>query len=131
MREIKFRGKTADGKWLYGSLINLKSGPSILTETTDDEADQYPVLSETVGQSIGLKDKNGKEIFEGDYISYENEIYEIIEFAGAFLGSRNETDKRGRRASVWIDFFSNQIDRDVLVIGNIHENSELMRPKYA
>lgn len=77
MREIKFRGKTKDGEWVYGDLLHaehdFKKGVDIVTE----DWRQMRVLQETVGQYTGLKDVNGKDVYEGDVIrvkEYWNEL---------------------------------------------------------
>ena len=74
MRIIKFRGKRPNG-WNYGRNIRFKNNGSVQILGAD-------VNPETVGQFVGLYDKNGKEVYEHDYISI-NYKYEKHTLNGA------------------------------------------------
>lgn len=119
MREIKFRGKRLDnGEWLYGSLVILNGRYFIF-----DDANRHEVDPTTVGEFAGLKDKNGKEIYEGDIIGGSdgsiNGIYWpfqiIIEWDEAACGFN--TPNWGYMDST--HFFE--------IKGNIHDNPEFLK----
>ena len=127
MREILFRGKRIDnGEWVYGAyMVHDHDGPIILNQNLEDGTLQgYDVIPETVGQDTGLKDKNGKEIYEGDiiektYYSYHQpECSELFEIKYEGLSFHFEHIKGST--------FHLPFTEDIEIIGNIHENPELL-----
>lgn len=80
MREILFRGKRKDnGEWVYGDLLHpdfYGNGYSI-EDFTKEKNNCFDVIPETVEQYTGLTDKNGKKIFEGDIIRFDENLYTV------------------------------------------------------
>lgn len=67
MRDIKFRGKRPDnGQWAYGDLI---ASDCMATNIMNERGDRVSVNAATVGQYTGLKDRDGKDIYEGDIVA--------------------------------------------------------------
>lgn len=137
-REIKFRGWNAKNKrWIYGFYLQNRGAHFVCPDefANDKTWEDYEVDPETVGQFTGLHDKNGKEVYEGDIIKGKEAEYKHLirydldraGFVATLTNYLNDTisesfwtcglDKK------WIDEFHK------VVIGNIHDNPELMKGK--
>ena len=116
MREIKFRGKrVGNGEWVYGSYIyafDMVHEHCIRCGTT------YAVMPETVGQYTGLKDKNGKKIYEGDRLKRIGDAGDEI-----FIIEWNEQSGGFNLNYIYFDetYDLEELWPDSEVIGNIHD----------
>jgi len=138
----KYRGLTKEGIWHYGwygkaqgrsCIIPLDAKIGLLEGMSFEDLGIYPfveVIPETVGQSTGLKDKNGKEIYEGDIclaaLPEERFPVETVWYSAkaGFLFQWNDNTYESGKDEMEIDLFT-----DVEVIGNIHQNPELLENK--
>lgn len=133
MREILFRGKEPQGNWVYGCSTQSANNFCISINTEDGCMFAY-VKPETVGQYTGLTDKNGKKIFEGDIVTYEDAEADYEGYHDNVFVNCGEV-----RISAWDGiYFTNRqtVDMDDLyesdtmvdceIIGNIHDNPELL-----
>ena len=153
MREILFRGKRMDnGEWIEGYYAiqsnhacfahELKHQHFIFKDIFLDfnlgGLQEFDVIPETIGQYTGLTDKNGTKIFEGDMIKpFDDEIDKmVVEFhLGQFLlclyGERGYMAEYGWEESGNYGCFEaeplSSYGDDIEVIGNIHDNPELLR----
>jgi uncharacterized phage protein (TIGR01671 family) len=136
MREIKFRGKRDDnGEWVYGSLNIYKydSGEVDynIMALIDNSFIMVNVIPESIGQFTGLKDKNGKEIWENDIV--QDEFNTGVVFWNDYRGMFNiddsytdnplpeEEDKKRQMIYPFDDWINYE------VIGNIYDNQELLK----
>lgn len=133
MRDIKFRGKRLEnGEWVYGSLVSIHDTAIIVEDcdfSWDPDTDitafwfdkkENEVDPATVGQYTEQKDKNGKDIWEGDIVEWENlmktNMRSVIAYQDrmfCFVDANNEPEE------IWCYSFTK--------IGNIHDNPELLK----
>lgn len=126
MREILFRGKNLLGKWIEGDLLQYLGCEKKHIVRHSTGAGGQEVIPSTIGEYTGLKDKNGKRIFEGDILrrAYHPEEDVIIEWHdGRFkFRKRNKPKDYGYESQCCVQ---NTVDY-LKVIGNIHDNPELL-----
>lgn len=134
MRDIKFRAldSIGDGHWRYGYVFHNGKFWAI-----KDGIVTVGVREETIGQYTGLKDRNGKEIYEGDVLRYLEEAYRVDEIVPVHRDSHvtNIGFWSGRKYfhRTPASAYDNQDDwmswPDMYeVIGNIYENPDLLPP---
>lgn len=144
MREILFRGKTKNelpSRWIYGSLTDVGHKWFI-----DDYETNARVITETIGQYTGLKDKNGTKIFEGDIVkltrtnmyapstSFHNKdlvsLHRIYwnDDKHCFYQEHFDIEKKRVAGGGSLNFNDERAKQNIIeVIGNIYDNPELLK----
>ena len=135
MREILFRGKVvksdpdiapADG-WVEGFYYQDLCGGEVKHFIVSCPC-AWEVVPATVGQYTGLKDKNGKEIYEGDILEHNGKIVGHV-IGGVRYYCYDVIYKQPAPEKDWSLYgvVVNDYRGDVEVIGNIHDNPELLK----
>ena len=137
MREILFLGKRMDdGEWVEGYLVKAVGGECMILPVTTEHcggaefSEGYHCDPTTVGQYTGLKDKNGKRIFEGD-ICRNTRTGEIVSVK--WHGTMAGYVWNKRRADGFLFDFGELFRAcdKYEVIGNIHDNKSLLNNQEA
>ena len=130
MRTIKFRAKNLDGEWVYGFYVEEER------QTLNGFEKKHFIVNDgydyvnpaTVGQFTGLYDKNGMRIFEGDIVDAwsagEHLPNGIIKWGESIAGFFIMPPKCN---AVWHLVGNDQNKETLEVVGNIHDNPELLK----
>lgn len=142
MRDILFRGKTEDDKWVEGYLFVLGKGTeyeeTYILGDLDHRETVYDiwkcaerVIPETVGEFIGITDKYGKKVFEDDILSQIENPYRdtpplvrTVRQEMSCGSCCSQVVGFGASGKTSMDFI--HLDDEFEVIGNIHDNPELL-----
>ena len=155
MREILLRGKRVDnGEWIVGSLIIDERGNHYIGEYIRRRVESayvctkrgngktinrfigigfFMVIPETVGQYTGLTDKNGEKIFEGDIVRTLAPTSTDIYIEGVVMFGEYQTAFQSSNIGYYVNWSLNKNlaiyckINDIEVIGNIHDNPELLK----
>ena len=134
MREIKFRGygKDEHGEhWIYGNLLDEKLIGLVAIQ--DEKCHVWEVDPESVGQYTGMKDCEGREIYEGDIVRviyYGEESIHVIKYCDdmdypAFdLWPHFDCESNG------LSFCECERETTITVIGNAHDNPDLLEVEH-
>lgn len=152
MREILFRGREVkSGNWVNGFYMkHINRTPCVVGDSVKNKDVEHIILFDafsdwnmprgidyvhvdpsTIGQYTGMKDRNGKMIFEGDIISArldevfpEDETLVFVEWIDDRWAVRYINSPDGDYDD--FDFFDTFTIDGFTIVGNIHDNPELL-----
>lgn len=132
MRTIKFRGYgIVEKKWFYGNLVEGNAGRYITDayyeEGQGDMIRYDPIQTKTIGQFTGLLDKNGKEIYEGDIVKTKGNWGGVVTWNSRGYFYINDGYYTEEPDLLPLGSLNCYVRRDIEIVGNIHDNPELLK----
>ncbi len=130
-REIKFRGYWEDGigvdeEWVYGFLYIDSDDGDYYIQDLMNLSESAAIEPKTIGQYTGLKDKNGKEIYEGDVVVAWSAGYRAVGEVKQRIDGLWIMYPAYQKGKLWGLCPNPKGETSVEIIGNIHENPELL-----
>ena len=138
MRTIKFRAMRNNGKWVIGNYVHhfisyfdtIERHSIFLSNSENENGGHWveDIITKTIGQFTGLYDKDGKEIYEGDILRFGNSPSGVCEvkwnesLAAFCIRFFFEVEIGSRPLGEWVE-----CEKNIAIIGNIHDNPELMK----
>ena len=129
MRTIKFRGKDIEtGEWIYGDLVRSADMERCAILVNDRLSyDECEVIPNSIGQFTGLYDKNGNEIYESDILRVSDFTNVVCEFRHGAFGYIYCNEFHPFAGNTNYTFNPKNADENFEVVGNIHDNPELLK----
>jgi len=129
-RFFKFRAMTYKNNiMVYGDLIHTPENDNRIIWFDEKHTYNERVQSSTIGQFTGLKDKNGKEIFEGDILKFMHHLHKVFRVKGGLVINSHLEDFYKDFTPFYeacADMQTSQWIEQCEVIGNIFQNPELL-----
>lgn len=126
LETIKFRGFNAkNGKWIYGFYLQNRSRHFVVPDefANGKSWEDYEVVPETVGQSLGLSDTKGDELWEDDLVEWD-----CFGRKAVYVCGWSDTFSAFYIANEHNHSFIFALDPSKLnIVGNIHDNPELLK----
>lgn len=130
--QIKFRALKDDMSnctFVFGQLVYKTEELSgkVYPAITEDGLSFTSCLPKTESQFTGLHDKNGKEIYEGDFLKLIDEYRGKGEKPSYVIFKDSQWMMQGTMHYTHVDSINNYCLDKMEIIGNIYENPELLK----
>ena len=140
MHTTKFRGKILNGprkgEWVYGYYyaipMTLNGSTEVWHEIVDSTGFILKIDPKTVGQYVGVNDKNNQEIYEDDIVKIHNKGFEFEEgdiayvyYCARYFGFSLANREHDSEESVG-NFIREGIENGIEIIGDLHDNPDLL-----